>query len=408
MTMHIGYVVKRYPRYSETFIVNEILAHEAAGCEITIYALLPPEDTHFQEIISRVRAPVHYLPYKTSKASELWDVINNDICGERMNYAAVENAGNLTAREAVQGFTLARYIREHGVTHLHAHFATAATVVAKLAGDLSQTPYSLTAHAKDIFHQDVVGAELVAKFRTAKFVVTVSDFNVEYLTQRLGTNATESLFRVYNGLDLAEFPFIEYGARAPLIVAVGRLVEKKGFSDLISACALLKHEGVRFECQIVGTGPEEEALRAQIRGLNLADVVELAGPMPRSRVKELLTRAAVFAAPCVVGADGNRDGLPTVLIEAMASGTPCVSTDVTAIREVIRDRETGLLIDPGDVRALQARITDLLSHPGLCRNMALAARRVIERDFDIHRNTVELRGLFEPAADQQSWSMVAR
>ncbi len=406
--MHIGYVVKRYPRYSETFIVNEILAHEAAGCEITIYALLPPEDTHFQEIISRVRAPVHYLPYKINRASELWSVINNDVCGERMNYAAVEGAGNLTAREAVQGFTLARHIHEHGITHLHAHFATAATAVAKLAGDLTQTPYSLTAHAKDIFHQDVVDEDLAAKFQAAKFSVTVSDFNMKYLTQKLGTNATCNLFRVYNGLDLAEFPFVDYGARAPLIVAVGRLVEKKGFADLISACALLKHERIRFECQIVGTGPLQDVLQAQIQGLDLGDVVRLVGPMPRARVKELLTRAAVFAAPCVVGADGNRDGLPTVLVEAMASGTPCISTDVTAIREVIRDRETGLLIDPGDVRALHVGIADLLSHPGLCRNMALAARRLIERDFDIHRNTVELRRLFEPASDRQSWSMVAR
>lgn len=395
--MKIGYVVKRYPRYSETFIVNEILAHEAAGLELEIFSLLPPEDGHFQDAISRVRASVVYLPAKGLKVGDFWSTL--DGAGEVLPdlWGSLEEARGGDVRYVYQAVVLAREVRLRGITHLHAHFATAATTVARLAARFAGVPYTLTAHAKDIFHESVRPEDLRRKLGDAAAVITVSDYNLEYLRERYG-RAAEKVRRIYNGLDLERFPYEEPRGRAPEIVAVGRLVEKKGFADLISACSLLRERGVDFRCRILGLGELETELRSSVERLGLGDRVELPGPRPQSALIEAVKGAAVFAAPCVVGRDGNRDGLPTVLLEAMALGTPCVSTDVTGIPEVLRDGETGLMVPQHDPAALAAALERLLGDPALRVGLARRARWLVEAEFDVHRNATLLRGLFEAAA----------
>src|SRR5207249_4919271 len=208
-----------------------------------------------------------------------------------------------------------------------AHFATAATSAARLASHFAKVPYTFTAHAKDVFHDTVDADDLRRKLRDAGATVTVSDFNCAHLRRTYG-DAAARVERIYNGLDLELFPHASPAERAPSIVTVGRLVEKKGFADLVEACALLKSRGAPFRCDIIGTGPLEPTLAALILERQLQDHVHLMGPRPRSEVVALVRGAAVFAAPCVVAADGDRDGLPTVPGEAMARGSPCVATDV--------------------------------------------------------------------------------
>lgn len=236
--MKVGYVLKRYPRYSETFIVNEILAHEAAGMEIEIFSLLPPEDGHFQDSISRVRAPVTYLQAKGLKAADFWSTL--DDAGEILPYLwdSLEEARGEDVRYAYQAVMLARETRLRGIDHLHAHFATASTTVARLAARFARIPYTMTAHAKDIFHESVRPEDLRRKLQDAAAAVTISDYNLEYLHDNYGP-AAEGMRRIYNGLELDRFPYEEPRKRVPEIVAVGRLVEKKGFADLIEACSLL-------------------------------------------------------------------------------------------------------------------------------------------------------------------------
>jgi colanic acid/amylovoran biosynthesis glycosyltransferase len=392
----IGYVVKRYPRYSETFIVNEILAHEAAGVELEIFSVLPPEDGHFQDVISRVRAPVTYLPSKGLKVAEFWSVLEQ--AGEIFpdGWLSLEAARGEDVRYVYQAVVLAREARLRAISHLHAHFATAATTVARLAARFAGLPYTFTAHAKDIFHESVRPADLRRKLADAAVAVTVSDYNIAYLRESYGP-AARHVRRIYNGLDLERFPYRSPRERPPRIVGVGRLVEKKGFVDLIEACAILADEGRRFTCRIVGAGEQEVELRARIAGLGLEDRVELLGPRPQSELVRLVQGAAVLAAPCVVGADGNRDGLPTVLLEAMALGTPCVSTDVTGIPEVIRDRETGLMVPQRDPAALTGAIGRLLEEPDLRVRLADRARRLVEEEFDVNRNAAQLREVFQTA-----------
>ena len=395
--MKVGYVLKRYPRYSETFVVNEILAHEAAGLEVEIFALRPPSDTHFQDIISRVRAPVNYLPSVGTKAVDFWTALSETAEVVPSLWTVLEDAGGEEARDVYQAALLAREARLKGLTHLHAHFGTVSTTVARLAARIANLPYTFTAHAKDIFHEGVSPADLRRKLEDAAGVVTVSDYNLRYLTETYAPEAAR-VFRVYNGMELERFPYEAPLNRLDRIIAVGRLVEKKGFADLIEACAMLAARGRPFTCQIVGEGELEADLQARIERLGLKGEVRLVGPRPQGEIAGLIQEAAAFVAPCVVGGDGNRDGLPTVLLEAMALGTPCISTDVTGIPEVLRDEETGLMVSQCDPASLADAIARLLENPDLRVHLAQQARCLIEGDFDIHNNAARLREVFAASA----------
>jgi glycosyltransferase involved in cell wall biosynthesis len=179
-----------------------------------------------------------------------------------------------------------------------------------------------------------------------------------------------------------------------MVLGVGRLVEKKGFADLIEACAHLARRGTDFRCRIIGTGELEADLQAQVERLGLEDRVELVGPQPQAQVARELSQAAVFAAPCLIGEDGNRDGLPTVLLEAMAVGTPCISTDVTGIPEVLHHQHTGIIVPQHDPAALADAIQQLLCDSELRCALARNARQLIEERFDIRRNAAHVRRLF--------------
>jgi colanic acid/amylovoran biosynthesis glycosyltransferase len=394
--MHIGYVLKRYPRYSETFVVTEILALEAAGLEIEIFSLRPPEDTHFQEALARVRAPTHYLSAAGLKALDFWATLEQASQVLPGLWAALEAAQGEDAYQVYQAVLLAHQVRLKGIYHLHAHFASSATSVARLAARFAGVSYTFTAHAKDIFHESVQQDDLRRKLNEAAAVITVSDYNVAYLQQTYGPTAAH-IQRIYNSLDLGRFPYEAPHDRPPRIVAVGRLVEKKGFADLIEACALLASRGCCFSCQIIGAGELEADLRAQIERLGLQAIVELTGPRPQNDVTRHIQSAAALAAPCVVGQDQNRDGLPTVLLEAMALGTPCISTDVTGIPEVLRDGETGLMVSQHDPAALAAALERLLVDAALRVRLATKARRLIEAEFDSQRNTAHLQAIFRAA-----------
>ncbi len=394
----IGYVLKRYPRYSETFVVNEILALEQRGMELDIFALRPPSDTHFQDIIARVRAPVHYLPARAPKAVDFWDALRTAAQWLSTDELLATTRGE-TVHEVHQALRLAHEIRTRGVRHLHAHFATSATGVARMAARFAGIGYSFTAHAKDIYHDSVVGDDLGRKLAEASTVVTVSDYNLNHLRQRFGEVRVE---RLYNGLDLDDFPYRSPADRPPRIVAVGRLVEKKGFADLIDACALLVERGRTFDCQLVGGGELEAELRERIAAHGLQQRIELTGPLPQREVVRRVQAGAVLAAPCVIGSDSNRDGLPTVLLEAMALGTPCVSTDVTGIPELLADGVTGLQVPQHDPAALATALEQLLADAALRVRLTEAARQRIEQDFDVRRNVAGLQQIFARAIEQSA------
>ncbi|MGH3665647.1 MAG: glycosyltransferase family 4 protein, partial [Egibacteraceae bacterium] len=384
----VGYVMKVYPRFSETFIVNEILAHEAAGQPLELFSLRAPVDGRFHESLAEVAAPVTYLPGHRMKTAEVWAVLAEARLHLPRLAEHLDELLAADASDACAAVALAQAVVERGIVHLHAHFASSATTVTRLAARMAGISYSFTAHAKDIFHDSVDPADLRTKLADAAAAVTVSDYNLAHLRQTYGADAVH-VRRIYNGLDLHRFgdqapdpgqrasgqptPEIEgrpstgsvATERSPLIVAVGRLVEKKGFDVLIDACAQLAVRGRDFRCAVVGTGAEQAVLAKRIAERGVSDRVELLGPRPQGQVRQLVQSAAAFAAPCVVGDDGNRDGLPTVLLEAMALGTPCVSTDVTGIPEVVRHDDTGLQVAQHDAAGLADALERLLTDPAL-------------------------------------------
>jgi glycosyltransferase involved in cell wall biosynthesis len=397
----IGYVVKMYPRFSETFIVTELLAMQANGVECEIFSLRPPVDARFHASLAQVSAPVSYLRSESLRSADLWALLRT----ARVELGSLaDHVDELLAadvRDAAQAVQLALLVRQRGITHLHAHFASVATTVARLAARLAGVTYSFTAHAKDIFHSEVDAGELRKKLADADSVVTVSRYNLEHLRETFGADAARVRL-VYNGLDLDEFGYSEPLDRPPVIAAVGRLVEKKGFDDLLTAVALLRAQGRQVRLDLVGTGLLEDALAAQVVELGLQDAVTLHGALPQDEVRRIVRGAAVFAAPCVVAEDGNRDGLPTVVLEAMALGTPCVATPVTGIPEVVTDGVTGLLVPEREPAALAAALAQVLDHPELAGSLTKAARSLIEAEFNARHQARAVAASFHlPAAGGQ-------
>lgn len=356
---HIGYVLKVYPRLSQTFVVNELRAHEAAGLPLTVFSLRRPKESDRAVVEPPLRA----------------EVVQLDGPDDQLPAQLIAAA------------------RARGITHLHAHFAKLATGVARAAAAELGVPYSFTAHARDIFEQSVDPAKLAERIRDAAQVVTVSQFNVDYLAERHGRRAS----LVYNGVPLEAFPYVSPAERAPVVLAVGRLIEKKGFGVLVESCGLLAREGVTFRCDIVGEGEEREVLQARIAELGLSERVRLLGARSPEQVKAHMREAAVLAVPCVVAGDGDRDGLPTVLLEAMALGTPCVGTDVTGIPEALTHDVTGLGVPQHDAAALAEALRRLLGDAALRVRLAEGARALVERRFSSAANTRRLRALWGAA-----------
>lgn len=402
----VAYILKMFPRFSETFILSEILELERTGADVQIFSLKQPNDPRRHADFDRIQAPITYLPAITPGEAGPFLRAHGAVARRHPRgylsaaRSALRRSLKSRSRASLKRFVQAGYVgaalQREGLTHVHAHFASSATSVARDLHEMMGMSYSFTAHAKDIFIETVSWGSLVRKLRLARFVVTVSDFNVDHL-QALEPRV--NVHRIYNGLDLDQFqPTLPRPQDPPLILAVGRLVEKKGFDDLIRACALLRDRGTPFRCEIIGTGNQEAALREMIASLDLEALVSLPGPMPREELIDRYPQASVFAAPCVVGTDGNRDGLPTVLIEAMAIGVPVISTPVTGIPELVHDGETGVLVPERDPSALADAIERTLACPEQARVMAACGRELVDTRFDLRRNVARLRQLFEEAS----------
>ncbi|WP_127841827.1 glycosyltransferase [Actinomyces wuliandei] len=389
----IGYVLKVYPRFSETFVVTEILAREALGDDLSIYALRPTTDARFHPEIARVRARVQWVS-RPLKASDMWAQLTGYLASEeeRERFAQIMPVlATLPGDEVAQGVELASRVRADGITHLHAHFASLSARVTWIASTLTGVPYTVTTHAKDIYHNSVDPQWLRRVCTDAERVIAISQYNEAHLRTLLaGTGATVSLR--YNALELERFPYSPpTRPTLPLqVAAVGRLVPKKGFADLVDAVRLLADASVPVQLDIAGDGEERDNLESQVTELGLSGQVRLLGPMTQAEVRCLLSRCDVFAAPCVEAEDGNIDGLPTVVLEAMASGTPVVATAVSGLPEVVRDGETGVLLPPGSPGDLARALHRIADGTTDTLKLAQGARALIEEQFDSRHQAAAL------------------
>ncbi len=397
--LHVGYILKQYPRLSETFVLNEILGLEANHVELSIFSLRHATEGRFHPGIASVKGPVHYVADldKTAFLDALQAL--PDLRVDRL-IDVLDFVGQVPAerrsRLVLNAIEIAKAAKERGVNHLHAHFVTVAAQTAHLVHLLTGLPYSVTAHAKDIYRYTVDWALAARIAADATAVVTVCDANLRFLAHRLdGTDAR--IVRIYNGLGPQEAPSTRADRIDGLVLGVGRMVEKKGFDLLLDAVAELAPARPDLHCVLVGDGDDKEALESKALQLGILDRVTFTGPLPQNKVADWMRRAEVLCAPCRVGDDGNQDALPTVLLEALGAGTPVVTTAVAGIPEIINNGVEGLLVDCDSSRAMAAGIVALLDNAALADSMSAAGPPKLAEKFDRANTITQLIEIFATA-----------
>jgi len=407
--MRIAYIIGTFPRLSTTFISQEIQVLRSMGHEVHVLSIRRPpaaDDTvryllpapwlafllaHFSFAVS---SPARYFPLLAFLLSRPHPSVR---------------ARLMTLLHFGEGVYAAGLLKQRPPAHVHAHFLDRASVVAMCVSRLLGISYSLTAHAQDIFVRPVLIAE---KVRGSSFTVTVSQFNRQYLLQQNRSLPEDKLLVLHPWVDLSRFcPAPGVSASPKLrILSVGRLVEKKGHRYLIDACRLLLQRGTSFECRVVGDGPLLQMLQDQIRLAGLEGQVELLGGRTHSEVIGRLSECDVFVLPCVVAPDGDRDGMPVALAEAMAMEVPAVATDVVGISEMVQPG-TGLLVAQKDSRALADAIERLArAGPEARKAMGKRGRAFVAREFDLHAGVrlLALRFAEAAVAEERVWTTTAR
>ncbi|MEY2533019.1 MAG: hypothetical protein QOF29_929 [bacterium] len=427
----VAYVLKGWPRISELFIASEIYRLEQAGLDLRLYVIRPPDETETHPVVDRIAAEPVYLPPTTSLSATTL------VAWLRRNLRPFLPALARTARRHPRGLARATgmalaqcvrarrgrvawprklYVKEllqavaladelagaPDVRHLHAHFAHGTTTVTWLVSAITGLPFSFTGHAKDIYSPGLNPAGLLRrKLLAARFAVTCTEANVEHL-KAIAPEA--DVHRVYHGLN-ADFSRLIDGDRdaAPApnglrVLGVGRLVAKKGFDVVVDACGVLHRRGVPFEAVIVG--PDDDAgpaLRARIAELGLAGRVRLEGQMSQAGLLAEYRRASAFCLPCRILDNGDRDGIPNVLAEAMAAGAPVITTPISGIPEIVRDGVNGLLVPPDDPEAVADAVLRLRTDRGLAERISREARATVRHEFDGERLAGTLQTLFRKA-----------
>jgi glycosyltransferase involved in cell wall biosynthesis len=391
-----------------------MLALERRGIELVIGSIYPPLTSLRHEHISRLRASIHYAPpqqilriwqedAKAGRATVKWPAAL--IEQHEQKYGPSVKAEQ-RARNALY---FAEFFAHAGVEHVHVHFANRAAHTALFLKQISGIPFSVTAHGQD-FMKDLGSDELLREICAAsEFVAAETDYSRDLLRQRCPASAAK-IHRVYNGIDLERFPAsrLANASRIPRIVSVGRLVAFKGFGDLIDACAELARRRIDFICEIIGDGPLRERLGAKIERSDLFSRVHLLGSLSQNIVLEKVQAADVFALASTMDEKGASDVFPTVILEAMASARPVVSTRLAGIPELVVPGETGILISPSDTAALAQALEQLLRDPDLRSRYGRVGRARIEQHFRIENTVAPLLKLFEAAAGKFQVSTASR
>ena len=402
--MRLGYLYSRYPVISQTFCDAEMLALERRGIELVIGSVYPPLTSLRHEYIARLHALIHYAPpqeilrilERNAKTTGKWP---RDLVEEHDRKYGPGAKAELRARNALY---FADFFTRTNVDHVHVHFANRAAHTALFLKKISGIPFSVTAHGQD-FMKDLGSDDLLREIcAAAEFVAAETDYSRDLLRQRCPASAAK-IHRVYNGIDLERFSMPRCDAARPAvapyhlpqIVSVGRLVAFKGFEDLIDACAELRRRGADFICEIIGDGPLREILQTKIEQLDLSSRVRLLGSLSQNAVLEKLQGADLFALASTTDAQGATDVFPTVILEAMASARPVVSTRLAGIPELVLDGDTGILVSPGDAGALTEALQRLVYDRELRLRYGRAGRARIEQHFQIEGTVAPLLKLFE-------------
>ncbi|MFN3168337.1 MAG: glycosyltransferase [Phycisphaeraceae bacterium] len=390
---HILYVGAVLPKRSETFVYREVLGLRERGVQVSVASVHPPErglnDPQLQALADEA-VPI-YGSGLGDKLTLIRQAIGHRLL--RVPMGIFETTPVYWPKYLVQcdaGYALAHRLNDRGITHVHAHMAHVPTTVAMHTAEALGVPFSFTGHAADLFRDR---SALRTKLRRAAFVACISHWHRDFYNELVPR--PDSAYPVVRcGVDVQQFKPDDAGERNGLLT-VGRLVRKKGFDLLIDAMAKLDQHTT---LAIVGDGPERDALQQQIDRLGLGDRVALVGAKANHQVRAMMQRAEAFVLPCRVAEDGDRDGIPVVLMEAMASGLAVVSGDLPTIRELVEHGRTGLMVEPGDVEALAVAMDRLASDPPLVAQLAAAGRQRVVDEFSQSVNLSRLIAAFKKGA----------
>jgi glycosyltransferase involved in cell wall biosynthesis len=390
-----AYLFERFPSFGQTFCYREVAELARQGVSSPIFAIRNPKGEPPQDWDQRIVERVHYLPGEEQLLREVRQASKKGTLTEEVISALDEWGRRTDFLRLYQAVYVGLRLQEIGIRHVHAHFAGMAARTAFWIGKFFPITFSFTAHANDIFAPRDFEIGLDKLVDAARVIVTETDYAEKFLRERFPDRG-DRIHRIYNGLDLAPFVRADFSSIPPLIVAVGRLIAKKGFADLIRACRLLMERGKSFRCEIIGEGPLEDELREQIAQLDLQGCVELPGAKPQHEIREYLAAASAFVLPSMIDPDGGMDNLPTVIMEAMAAGLPVISTAIGGIPEMVIQKETGFLVPPGDVAALAGAIECVFDEVGLARRLGERGFRRAKELFSIEKNVRSLLALIDP------------
>jgi colanic acid/amylovoran biosynthesis glycosyltransferase len=395
--LKVAYIMSRFPKITETFILYEMLVLEQQGGQVEVYPLLRERTTlmhpeaqafvtraHFQPFLSWriLRAHVHFL----RRAPKLyWQTLGTLLRANLGSWRFFTGALGIFPKSVYFAYLMLA----DGIAHLHVHFASHPAAAGFIIHRLSNIPYSFTAHGSDL-HRDQ--HMLYEKVATAAFVVAISQYNKELIVSVCGEEFRDKIKVIHCGVDTTVFQprawNITTTAAHPAltIVCIGTLHEVKGQTYLLAACQRLHELGINFTCHLVGDGPDRAALTCQAAQLGLAERVQFHGQRTRDEIITLLQESDILVAPSVPSRDGRREGIPVVLMEAMASGVPVVASRISGIPELVEDGISGLLTPPGDVDALSEALQRLAHDRTLRQRLGQAGRAQVVQEFDLATN----------------------
>jgi len=401
--MKIAYLNSVFPKLTATFIYREVFELRRRGINVNIYSIHRPNLSDLsQEALSLCDDTFYLLPINFSalikchskflfKAplkyfNTLLKMLTGTFNQNKNRLRSLMHFG--------EGVVLSERMLKDDITHVHAHYASHPASVARVFHLLTDIPYSFTAHAHDIWNDQLLIPE---KLSEATFAICCTELGRQRLIKQAKQDVSRKVYLVYHGLDVRKFIPPKNGERRDnnLILSIGSLGPTKGFPDLIKACAILRNRNVTIRCMIIGEGKLRPELEAIVHAYDLKEQVELIGALPQESLIEFFHKARVFVLPCVTTINGNHDGLPNVLMEAMATGLPVITTSNTAQVELIKNEKHGLLVTQQSPIEIANAIEKLFKNNDLWKSLQLQARSRMENDFDSHKTIEPLLSIFD-------------
>lgn len=385
----LAYLFERFPAFTKTFCAREVAELYRQKLQIPVFSIRQPNDDRPLNI-SLDGVDIRYLPDSNSLRFKMLTRIS----ARRFSHIWNPKEDPRDKHRFYEAIHLGPLLEKESITAIHAHFAGLAARTAWWIKQLFGIPYSFTGHANDIFvERPNQRLSLKQLIKDATFVATETDFSTGYLQSKFPESA-DKIHRVYNGLNLDPFRLADPATSPLKIISIGRLIPKKGFEILVNACNLLISKGLQLNCRIVGSGPEHVPLRQLIDRLGLGKSIELTGPKAQPEIVDLLTQSNLFVFPAVEDGSGDRDNLPTVIIEAMASGLPVVATGLGGIEEIVTHQANGLIVPEGDDDALATAIGFLAENAELRKRYGQNGLAVVKEKFQVETTVAGLIGLF--------------